>query len=184
MATKNAPAKPEPEKSSALETMSPRIVEMVTTIQGQLVEQDSWEASLSIIDRILSSEDEDAVFAGFGSLTHARDELIGVPIEVLPPLRWNVSDFQNDNALGFYAVFDYVDLRNMTKKTGSVGSLNCMAQLYALEKLGKLPKELALDRVTRPTKSGYLPLFFRPVSEADMERIADGEIVDGTEEPF
>lgn len=167
-----------------IEQMSPAIRAMVDTISSTLDVEDAFQASLSILDRILQAETPEDVFKGIGALVHARDTLVNIPIEV-SDIRWNVSTFEGETNVGFYCIFDFVNLLTNEKNTGSVGSLNCMAQLYALEKLGAMPYSLVLCRTDKPTKSGFYPLFFRPVSEEERERIsiANGEPVEG-EEPF
>lgn len=177
-------AKVEPQRAD-LEKASPRIVEMVESITSTLVVEDKFEVSLSILDRILSAENEEDVFAGLGTVDHARDQLMNIPIEVTE-VTWNASTFEGETSFGFYAIFQYVNLYNGEKRTATVGSLNCMAQLYALDKLKKLPYQVVLATTERPTASGFYPLFFRPISEDDRERIAeragiiDAEVV----EPF
>lgn len=159
-------------ESVDLERVSPAIRSMVETIVGGLEVEDAFSATFSIIDRILSAESEEDVFAGLGALDHARDELLGIPIEVTS-VRWNASTFHGETNVGFYCIFDYVNLYSGEKRTASVGSLNCMAQLYQLDRLGKLPYPIVLSRTEQPTKSGFYPLFFRPISENDRENIAE-----------
>lgn len=165
-----------------LERLSPSVREMVESVAGTISVEDKFEISLSIIDRILNAETEEDVFAAVGALVHSRDELVNVPIEVTD-VRYNVSRFEGETSLGFYAVFDFVDLRNNVKKTGSVGSLNCMAQLYRLAKLGKLPAELKLSRTAAPTASGFYPLFFVPLSETDRENIGNTDYLEEKFDP-
>lgn len=189
MATKKATAVAVQEESAKEVELSfrdramqlPGIRRLVAEVVDSVSSSDPAGVSLDIVERILNAEDEEGIFGATGELIHARDFLMGVPIEVVE-IRWNESTIEGaENSLGFYCVFDYVDLRTAEKAVGSVGALQCMAQLQTLNRLGMLPYSLVLTRTQKPTQRGFYPLFFRPMNDEEKERVA---VINQEEEAF
>jgi hypothetical protein len=155
---------------------------MIDTVSSQIVDANPAEVSLTIIERILSSASPDEVFANAGALVK-NEHLLGVPIEVTG-IAWQESTFEGETSLGFYCVFDFVNLETNQKGSAGAGALSAMTQLYQLNLLGKLPYEMVLTTTTKPTKTGYYPQYFRPLSEQERDRLMERGGTPVDEEPF
>lgn len=59
--------------------------------------------------------------------------------------------------LGFFLIVECVD-GNGEVKTVAVGATDPITKLLKLKELGALPRSLAFEKSTKPTKSGYYPV--------------------------
>lgn len=124
----------------------------------------SEDASKAIVARILSAEDEDAVF-GMGEKATSADEVIGTPL-FLRSVRFALSSYEVGPPV--YALLDVADDAG-EKLTVSCGSRNVMAQVHQLDKLGKLPLAYPVQivRADRPTSAGFYPMWLRRWDEQE-----------------
>lgn len=148
--------------------LPPAVRTMIDTVRSGIEVGDTIEVTVDILDRILSAQTAEEVFAGMGGLTAAKD-IQGDPIEILS-VDWRPSDYKGETAVGFYAVFEVRNLIEDEKQTVGCGSLNIMAQLFSLNRLGALPFAAVITQTDKPTDSGYYPMFLRPMTDLDYER--------------
>lgn len=135
-----------------------RLIAGTTDADELWAQQDPEEAARAIVARILSSEDEDAVF-GLGAKATPADEVTDVPL-IVRDVRFAASSFEAGPSV--YALIDAVD-DSGEKLTVSCGSRNVMAQLHWLKVHGKLPTGYAvtISRAERATAGGFYPMWLR-----------------------
>lgn len=128
---------------------------------GSFVIEDPEEASMAIVERILQAGSPDEVLQPAEPLK-AR-ELLGIPLEI-KGFRFMRSSYGGRE--GVYAVIDAWRLDTGEAILVTCGGRNVLAQLYRLATLDALPVRVYFEQSSRPTDSGYFPLWLRPVVEA------------------
>jgi hypothetical protein len=131
--------------------------ELMPDIDAVIVE-DPDAIALEIAKRILSATTADDVLAP--QQTTPAEDVLGVPVEVRG-VRWNPSAY--NGGPGAYAVIDAVRVDTGEVLAISCGSRNVIVQLYRLVKLGALPRQVVIVRVSKPTSSGYYPMWLQRV---------------------
>lgn len=135
---------------------STEVVEFLAKLK-QEQEADPAQVQLAIVERILSSQTVEEVFAE-SDVYHAQD-LVDQPL-IVNGVRFNRSDF--DGVLAGYALMECADPDGGPDFLVSCGAVSVMAQLYRLGQLGAFPMPLFIQRAAKPTKAGYWPLRLRP----------------------
>jgi len=119
--------------------------------------EDPQAVALSIIERILASEDADEVFQGQKAIG-GRDAL-GRPF-TLNGVRWHRSRFEAEEGkmqVPVFAVLDASFLDDGERVALTTGSLNVMAQAYQLGRLGELPCDVKIEEAAEQTAAGFHP---------------------------
>jgi hypothetical protein len=119
------------------------------------------EASNRILENILRAETDDDLWAASeGSLLSFR-EALGEPLEVL-----EITPRQSryEQGLGYYFAVKAVNLKTNVSKMYASGSHSVMAQLFNLQRRGRIPGVRVLPyQKPEPTAAGYYPMFLQPV---------------------
>ena len=115
--------------------------------------EDPQAIALSIIKRILSSEDADEVFGGQEAVG-GRD-VLGRPF-TLHGVTWHRSKY-DEGGLPVFAVLDGTFLDDGERKAITTGATNIMAQVFQLKKLGALPQDVKIEEAAQETAQGYRP---------------------------
>lgn len=113
------------------------MVELAILGEGEFVPvvEDSESVAKDIIYRILTAEDEDAIF-GKQSATSAVD-ILDIPLEI-QSVRWSKSEFTEEGP-AVYALIEANRMDDGSPVVISCGSRNVMSQLLACQRQGLLP---------------------------------------------
>lgn len=115
--------------------------------------EDPQAVTLSIIKRILDSEDADAVLGGRQAIG-GRD-VLGRPF-TLNAVRFHKSKF-DEGGIPVFCVLDATFLDDGETAAITTGAANVMAQAYQLHKLGALPADVKFEEAAQETAQGYRP---------------------------
>lgn len=169
---------------TAVEPQEAEIEKFLKQAQPSEQVDDAEAVQRAIIERILSAEDTESIL-GTQELT-SSDEMIDVPFQ-LTDVRWNQSGLKG--GLGFYAIMEGKSLASGDTVAISCSGQSLMAQVYALKQRGKLPLDVAIRRVKKPTARGFYPLYLDRAdaieAEATPAEVTTGqEAAEGEIDPF
>jgi hypothetical protein len=121
----------------------------------------SEEATKRIIEAILRAESDDELWAASEGSLQSLGEAIGEHLEIRSI---TLRESRVEGGLGYYYAVETVNLKTNVKKNYATGSNSIMAQLFNLNRRGKIPgiKVIPLRKV-EATASGYHPMFLQPV---------------------
>lgn len=138
---------------------------LVTGDEIEFTIQDPEQAAQAITMRILEAETDEEAFSPTGT-TNGK-ELLGIPLEIHPPLRAFPSTLEGEGPK-FFVVFDATRLDNGETVSISTGSRNTLAALINGVKRNRFPERtMKFLLADRPTKAGHYPLW---LVKADFER--------------
>jgi hypothetical protein len=112
-------------------------------------------SEIDIVNRVTNASRAEDVFGG-SELTSTK-EILGTPIKVLEIESIRPSEFRDSGGLGAYLVVRACDPDGQILSV-AVGSVDGIIKLLRLHELGALPRWVAFDKSTRPTKSGHWPI--------------------------
>lgn len=117
--------------------------------------EDPQAIQLQIIQRILDSEDADAVFGGRKAV--GGKDVLDRPFHV-HGLTWHKSAYDAEGGLPVFAVIDAEMGDDGERLAITTGAANVMAQLFQLHKLGQLKTEkMKFAEAEKATAAGYRP---------------------------
>jgi len=119
-------------------------------------EGDSKAAAFDIMSRILTGATADEVLSPADAVTHARD-FLDVPF-VIESFKLNPSTMNGEGPPAYAIMSGHTD--DGSPVTVSCGSVNVMAQLHRLQRIGGLPAEVKIVE-GNPTAAGFRPLWLR-----------------------
>jgi hypothetical protein len=121
------------------------------------------EATKRIIEAILRAESDDELWAASEGSLLSLGEAVGEHLEIRGI---TLRESRVDGGLGYYYAVETVNLKTNVKKNYATGSNSIMAQLFNLQRRGKIPgiKIIPLRKV-EATASGYHPMFLQPVRD-------------------
>lgn len=126
---------------------------------------DPEDAARAITMRILEAETDEEAFSPTGT-TNGR-ELLGIPLEIHPPLRAFPSSLEGEGPQ-FFIVFEATRLDTGDRIAISTSSRNVLAALINGMKRQRFPERtMKFMEADRPTKAGFVPLW---LVKSDYER--------------
>ena len=126
----------------------------VVALGGKLfIEKAGSEAD--IVNRVALASSASDVF-GSGELTSTK-EIMGTSIQVTEIESIRPSDFDDSSGLGVYIVVKAIDPDGQSLNV-AVGSTDGIVKLVRLNEIGALPRWVAFERASKPTKNGFHPI--------------------------
>jgi len=110
---------------------------------------------VDIVNRVSSATRAEDVFGG-NELTKVK-EILGSSLKVLEIESMRPSEFANSGGLGAYLVIRAADVDGNILSV-AIGSVDGIIKLLKLHELGALPRWVAFEYASKPTKAGNYPI--------------------------